>query len=290
LSTDTTYYWQVKATNVDGITFANSNENDFWSFATGDGTVTPGEKVLIPAGEFQMGCDPEHNGWDPINSNPFDCSSDELPLHTIYLDEYYIDKFEVTNSQYSACVDAGACDPPDLYSSVTRSSYFDNPVFADYPVIYVSFYDAQDYCTWVDKRLPTEAEWEKAARGINIQSYPWGDANPNCGFVNSYNNAMGTYCVSDTNEIGSYPAGVSANGVFDMAGNVWEWVSDWYDSEYYSNTSFTNPTGPVNGTYRGLRGGSWINDWINIRAANRNYGSPDSSAFYYGFRCASSLP
>jgi formylglycine-generating enzyme required for sulfatase activity len=186
--------------------------------------------IFVPAGEFEMGVE--------------DGSDREKPVHTVYLDAFWMDQTEVTNAQYEMCVDADACEPPLDYSSSTRESYFWNPDFADFPVIHVNWGNANEYCSWVGSRLPTEAEWEKAARGTDGRDFPWGES-ANCQKANF--RYYTSSCVGDTTEVGSYSEWVSPYGILDLAGNVWEWVQDWYQENYYTLSPDDNPKGPPRG-------------------------------------------
>jgi len=222
--------------------------------------------VYVPAGEFTMGSD-----FGEMN---------EAPVHKVNLDAFWIDQTEVTNAMYAKCVQDGACNPPSSTTSSTRDSYYGNSEFDHYPVIYVSWNDAKAYCEWADRRLPTEAEWEKAARGENAFIYPWGNDSLNNNLLN-YNIAIG-----DTTEVGKYPSGASPYGALDMAGNVWEWVADWYSDTYYASSRASNPLGPDSGQYRVHRGGAWDSDDYSVRSARRSLIGPPGAGYNLGFRCS----
>jgi formylglycine-generating enzyme required for sulfatase activity len=217
----------------------------------------PAPMVFVPPGEFIMG------------------------NNTVYLDAFWIDKTEVTNAMYARCVESGQCSPPSSNISRTRDSYYGNAQFDHYPAIFVSWVDAYHYCTWAGGRLPTEAEWEKAARGTDGRQYPWGDADPQ-GVERLLN-----FQAQDTTQVGIFPDGASPYGALDMAGNVSEWVADWLNPEYYNNPPASNPLGPDLGQYRVWRGGSWANTSLErIRTYSRTGNLPTDSSGGIGFRCS----
>jgi serine/threonine-protein kinase len=233
--------------------------------------------VFVPAGQFLMGSNQGDDGSD----------GDEFEQHTVTLGAFWIDIFEVTNAQYALCVADGACQPPSETKSYTRNAYYNDPQYAGYPVIYVDWNDANAYCTWTGRRLPTEAEWEKAARGENGQTYPWGNGEPTCDLANFWGKDGGnSACVGDTTVAGSYPAGASPYGALDMAGNVWEWVSSLYKPYPYQADDGREDLGASGA--RALRGGGWNNNWNRVRAADRDLNDPTGTYNIVGFRCARS--
>lgn len=240
-------------------------------------------QIFIPAGTFRMG------GMD-ARSAP-----DERPAHDVTVSGYWMDQLEVTNAMYMLCVQAGICTTPQDTKSQRRPEYFGNPEFNDYPVIYVTWGQARTYCEWTQGRLPTEAEWEYAARGNDWRTFPWGEDKAN-GLLANYNMLVG-----DTSRVGTYPLGASPFGILDMAGNVAEWTNDFYSGTYYQSlVDALNPMGPESSSTlrRVVRGGSLGDAEINIRAPKRSAvrgsdlaAKPDSDAYLgdfsprIGFRC-----
>jgi eukaryotic-like serine/threonine-protein kinase len=241
-----------------------------------DSEVKDGQSVkmvFVPAGEFSMGSEMG--------------DADERPVHPVYLDAFYIDMYEVTNAHYGLCVDAGACLPPVKVGSSTQASYYDNPAFDDFPVMYVSWEMAQAYCAWRGAELPTEAQWEKTARGTDGRTYPWGEG-IDCQRANYYHKegVDFTACVGDTTRVGSYESGQSPYGAYDMTGNVWEWVADWYGASYYRESPLNDPPGPESGNVRVVRGGAWQFSDYSVRATRRYWFDPSNALENVGFRCA----
>jgi formylglycine-generating enzyme required for sulfatase activity len=232
--------------------------------------------LYVPAGEFTMGSDQG--------------DQDEKPVHKVTVDAFWIDQTEVTNKMYSLCVAADVCKQPAHASSATHSRYYGNSEFDNYPVIHVDWSMAKAYCEWAGRDLPTEAQWEKAARGPDGNMYPWGNTF-NGKFVNfcdtncSYDWANKTYNddYAEVSPVGSYPSGQSVYGALDMAGNVWEWVDDWYDV-YPNGTTTSSKFGQK---YHVLRGGSWFVSMHDVRSSERYFVDlTDSFNYFSGFRCA----
>ena len=223
--------------------------------------------------------------------------TNEEPPHSVHVDDFWIDQTEVTNKMYALCVEAGVCQEPTSTGSDTHSSYYGNAEFDNYPVIYVGWSMAKTYCEWVDRRLPTEAEWEKAARGENASVYPWGDTfdgslvnfcDTNCS-VGDWANKSFNDGFADVAPVGSYPSGKSVYGALDMAGNVWEWVSSLYKPYPYDATDGReNLDSSDTRVLRVTRGGSWNLNVDNVRSARRGRYEPTGAYYDFGFRCSRS--
>jgi formylglycine-generating enzyme required for sulfatase activity len=227
--------------------------------ADGGGSAGAGGMVPVPAGTFMMGC----NG--AVDSS---CNADEKPYHSVDLAAFAIDKTEVTQAAYAACAAAGAC--------LTMQGMPAD----DVPVHDVPWTGAAAYCAWAGKRLPTEAEWEKAARGTDGRIYPWGNSAPTCDVANSGS------CAGAPLAVGGRAAGASPYGALDMVGNVAEWVADLYAADYYASSPATDPTGPATGTDHVDRGGWYRSSAAQLRVSLREANAPDTALSYVGFRCA----
>ena len=259
----------------------NPSAGDTWTSPT-DGAVL----VYVPAGEFLMGAREFDEFADP----------DEIPMHKVTLDGYWIDKFEVTHAQYAEFLTEMGnqgdnhtwfeVDSPDAWIEVLGPNWVVDEGWEEHPVHEVTWFGAQAYCQWAERRLPTEAEWEKAARGTDGQIYPWGNTNPNCSMANFWDGNNFCSKTEVSTPVGSFPAGLSPFGLLDMAGNVWEWVADWYDENYYANSPAENPTGPSGGIFKVTRGGSWESGARNLRASDRKVEEPAGARYRLGFRCA----
>jgi formylglycine-generating enzyme required for sulfatase activity len=259
--------------------------------------------VYVPAGEFTMGsdhlarksaqemCRACGGGEMAIATCGAAAFADEAPAHRVALDSFWLDRTEVANGQYARCVAVGACTPPVEGGSYTRSSYYGNRAYDDYPVVWVTQQQAADYCAWAGARLPTEAEWEYAARGPAGHLFPWGDTfdgrqlnycDANC--TAGPNDPTVDDGYADTAPVGRFPAGSSWCGAWDMAGNVREWVADWYGT--YPAARQENPPGPATGEARIPRGGSWLDTPDDVRSTNCGANAPDYAEHKVGFRCA----
>jgi formylglycine-generating enzyme required for sulfatase activity len=239
--------------------------------------------ILIPKGEFLMGA----------AETDKNAGNEEKPQHSIYLSDYYIDLTEVTNGMYRACVEAGVCTVPKEGRSFTREHYYNDSDFDNYPVVNVDWNQASTYCAWRGARLPSEAEWEKAARGTDGRIFPWGS---------SFDGQLANFCdqscplewadiniddgYPDTSPVDSYTGGASPYGLLNMAGNVYEWVQDWYLDTYYPISPFENPLGPPYGEYHSVRGGSWSDGSIGLRVTYRSTNAATDYGGSMGFRCA----
>lgn len=280
LKNDTTYYVSVAAVyygqpgSMSGVVKATPTRNI-------------GAQMFVDGGIFTMGATPGIQG------------PEEEPAHEVYLDAFWMDRYVATNEQYRACVLATACDPPARTSGYVKdltfvADYFENPLYDDYPVVFLEYENAEDYCAWRGMRLPSEAEWEKAARGVagDPLSYPWGSDELSCDVANFNND--GVFCVGGTVPVGTFGNNISPYGVVEMSGNVWQWTGDWFHPEYYKNSPCKNPKGPDSGFHKVLRGGAWYYPKYGLGLTYRNHWDAGEFDFHgddfgdyrgFGVRC-----
>ncbi|MCL3780755.1 formylglycine-generating enzyme family protein [Prolixibacteraceae bacterium JC049] len=241
------------------------------------------EMVLVPAGEFIMGCNP--------GKYPEYCAERSRPEHKVYVDAFWIDKYKVTFKRYNKCVADKKCTK--LYEGAACNSGM--TWNANHPVNCVNFLQAKAFCESIGRRLPTEAEWEKAARGTDGRLFPWGNELASCDYAimnqKVGNNKIGPGCGRGTTmPVGSRPKGVSPYGAMDMAGNLFEWTSDWYDAKYFEKSPYKNPKGPATGTKRVLKGSSWLMRTSEGVVSNGRSGYSElGQGYVVGFRCAKSV-
>jgi formylglycine-generating enzyme required for sulfatase activity len=232
--------------------------------------------VEVPAGSFPMG----------VPEGDRDGGRDEYPRHDVFVDTFFIDRYEVTNAHYLEFVKATHHRVPQHPKNPTRNLWQGESIaesLTERPVINVDWFDADAYCKWAGKRLPTEAEWEKAAKGTADRRFPWGNVEPTNKHLNFNQPWIGEKTLMP---VGSYEAGKSPFGTYDMAGNVWEWVNDWYDARYYEKSPAKNPNGPDTGTKKVIRGAGWQNETPTVRIFTRVDSDPTIRNESTGFRCA----
>ena len=230
------------------------------------------DMVHIPAGEFDMGS-PEGEG-----------KKNEQPSHKVYLDAYYIDKYEVTFKDFEEYLSSNAKQYPTITGWIDRKA---RPEMVNKPIFGLQWKRCKRYCEWKGKRMPTEAEWERSAKGIEGRKYPWGNEPPD-----EKRSNFGNCCFIQKgkvlSQVGSFEQGASPEGIYDLGGNVAEWVYDWYDKKYYSKSPYKNPKGPKKGKYHVIRGGAWNSLPVYLRSSSR-YGDSDAKDYYgIGCRCAKS--
>jgi formylglycine-generating enzyme required for sulfatase activity len=236
---------------------------------------TPPGMVLVPSGAYEMGdlkSLSEVNVLDILNPDRH-ALGPENPSHRVFVDAFFIDMYEVSNLSFAEFIKAKNRKTPTFW----KNSDFNQP---KQPVVGVSWKEAKAFCEWKNKRLPTEAEWEKASKGQQTYDFPWGNSEPTPDKLN-FDNKVGK-----TTPVGSYNAGKSSLGVYDLSGNVSEWVNDWYGPEYYLFSPEKNPQGPPDGQYKIIRGGNWRNKKDDVKITFRNATTPKLKSKTVGFRCA----